>query len=180
MSSHTTLARPYAKAAFGLAQDSGQDALARWQDMLNLASQMTADERVAGLLENPQVTASQAVDLLCAVAGTRFDEDFKRFLRVLGENRRLPLLAEITSLYSKLKQAAEHQLRVRVVAARPLDEDQAQRLRAALARRFDRDIELESEIDPDVLGGAIIYAGDQVIDGSLRGRLHKLSTALSR
>lgn len=180
MSSHTTLARPYAKAAFGLAQDDGPDALARWQDMLNLASGMVADERVAGLLENPQVSTEQALELFSGAAGDRFDAGFKRFLTVLGENRRLPLLTEITTLFSKLKQAAEHQLRVRVVAARPLDEDQAERLRAALARRFDRTIELESEIDPDVLGGAIIYAGDQVIDGSLRGRLDKLSTALSR
>jgi len=180
MSSLTTLARPYAKAAFSLAQESGGKALAEWQGMLNLASQMVADERVAGLLENPEVSAAQAVELLSESAGAAFDAPFIRFLGVLGEYRRLPLLGEINSLFNKLKQAAEHQLQVRVVAARPLDEDQAERMRAALAKRFNRTIQLESVIDPDVLGGAIIYAGDQVIDGSLRGRLDKLTTALSR
>jgi F-type H+-transporting ATPase subunit delta len=179
MNSLTTLARPYAKAAFSLAQQSGQDGLTQWQGMLDLATQMVADERVAGLLENPQVSVTQAVDLLRSAAGTRFDEGFGRFLGVLGANRRLPLLAEITALYRKHKLEAEQRLQVRVVSARALESDQAERMRAALAKRFNRDIELESVTDPEVLGGAIIYAGDQVIDGSLRGRLNKLTNALT-
>ena len=179
MSSLTTLARPYAKAAFSLAQDSGQDGLTRWQGMLDLATRMVADERVAGLLDNPQVSAEKLVGILRGAGGTGFDDAFGRFLGVLGANRRLPLLAEITELFRKHKQDAEHRLQVRVVSARALEGDQAERMRAALAKRFNRDIELESVTDPDVLGGAIIYAGDEVIDGSLRGRLEKLTTALS-
>jgi F-type H+-transporting ATPase subunit delta len=120
------------------------------------------------------------VELLTAAGGGRFDERFGAFLGVLGANRRLPLLAEITALFRQLKQAAEQRLLVRVIAAQPLSEDQAGRMSEALARRFKCAIELETEIDPQVLGGAVIYAGDQVIDGSLRGRLNKLSTALAR
>ena len=179
MSSLTTLARPYAKAAFSLAQAGGPNGLTQWQGMLDFATRMVADETVAGLLGNPQVSAAQAVDLLCGAAGTGFDDGFKRFLGVLGANRRLPLLAEITALFRKHKQEAEQRLQVRVVSARALEADQAERMKTALAKRFNRDIELESVTDPEVLGGAIIYAGDQVIDGSLRGRLNKLTNALS-
>jgi F-type H+-transporting ATPase subunit delta len=180
MSSLTTLARPYAKAAFSLAQEGGAGALKSWQDMLQLASEIAANPSVAGLLDNPLVAPAQAVDLLAAAGGSRFDERFGAFLGVLGANRRLPLLAEITVLFGQLKQAAEQRLLVRVVAAQPLSEDQASRMSSALARRFKCAIELETEIDPQVLGGAVIYAGDQVIDGSLQGRLNRLSAALSR
>jgi F-type H+-transporting ATPase subunit delta len=178
MSSLTTLARPYAKAAFGLAQDSND--LANWQSMLTLASQIAAHEKVAEVLESPLVSVSQAVDLLASVGGQQFDARFKAYLGVLGANRRLSLLPDIASLYIRLKQQAEQQLQVRVVSATPLDEDQAKRMSAALAKRFNCAIELDREVDPGVLGGAVIYAGDQVIDGSLRGRLEKLTSALAR
>lgn len=178
MSSLTTLARPYAKAAFGLAQES--NALAAWQSMLLLASQTASNEQVADVLENPLVSPRQAVDLLNSVGGDHFDESFRAYLDVLGDNRRLPLLPEIANLYVRLKQQAEQQLQVRVVSATPLDDDQAKRMTEALAKRFNCAIELDSEIDPGVLGGAVIYAGDQVIDGSLRGRLNKLRSSLSR
>ncbi len=182
MSSLTTLARPYAKAAFGLAQDSdnGTGALAQWQSMLTLASEIAANEQVADVLDSPLVPIAQTVELIAAVGGERFDERFKAYLGVLGANRRLALLPEIASLFVRLKQQAEKQLQVRVVSATPLDDDQAKRMQAALAKRFDCAIELDVEIDPAVLSGAVIYAGDQVIDGSLRGRLDKLSNALSR
>jgi F-type H+-transporting ATPase subunit delta len=184
MSSLTTLARPYAKAAFGLAQDSKPDsddsALAHWQSMLVLASQIAANEQVAEVLESPLVSPAQAVDLIGSAGGEKFDENFKAYLGVLGANRRLPLLPEIAALFARLKQQAERQLQVRVVSATPLDDDQVKRMSEALAKRFDCAIELDSEIDPSVLGGAVIYAGDQVIDGSLRGRLDKLTNALSR
>lgn len=180
MSSLTTLARPYAKAAFGLAQDSGAGALAQWQTMLTLASEIAANEQVANVLDSPEVPAAQAVDLIGSVGGAQFNDSFKSYLGVLGANRRLALLPEIASLFVRLKQQAEKQLQVRVVSATPLNDDQAKRMQAALAKRFDCAIELAVEIDPAVLSGAVIYAGDQVIDGSLRGRLSKLTNTLAR
>ncbi len=180
MSSLTTLARPYAKAAFNLAQESSTIGLSQWLDMLTLASQLAADESMTDVLENPLVSPEQSVELITGVAGDRFDEAFKRYLSVLGENRRLALLPEITALFGRLKQQAERRLRVKVIAAMPLEDAQASRLSQALAKRFDCEIELDSEIDESILGGAVIYAADQVIDGSLRGRLSKLANALSR
>ncbi len=177
MSSLTTLARPYAKAAFELARAAND--LAGWDDMLTLAATIAADESMADLLESPHVGADRVVKLLLDIGGEHFNAKFQDFLSVLGANDRLPLLPEITRLYRRLRQEAEKRLHVRVVSAVPLEEDQASRLRDALAKRFESEIELESEIDPGVLGGAVIYAGDQVIDGSLLGRLHKLEQNLS-
>jgi len=184
MSSLTTLARPYAKAAFGLAQDAKRQgeagALAHWQSMLVLASQIAGNPQVADVLDSPRVSAAQAVDLIASAGGAAFNPGFKAYLGVLGANRRLALLPEIASLFVRLKQQAERQLQVRVVSATSLSDDQAKRMQAALAKRFDCAIELDVEIDQSVLGGAVIYAADQVIDGSLRGRLGKLNNALSR
>lgn len=177
MSSLTTLARPYARAAFELAL--GDEALARWEQMLKLAGDVVSEPSIAGLLDNPLISGDAVVKILTDAADDAFDSRFADYLAVLAANDRLSLLPEIRSLYADLRAEAERRLRVRVVSAVPLDDDQAARMREALARRFDREIELESEIDPAVIGGAVVYAGDQVIDGSLRGRLMKLSNSLS-
>lgn len=178
MSSLTTLARPYAKAAFGLAHDA--NALGPWQDMLRLAAEIATHPEVDAVLRNPLVSPKQGVEVLTAAAGERFDERFTAFLGVLGQNRRLVVLPEIAAAYERLKQDAEKRLRVKVVTAMPLDDSQAGRMRDALKSRFDCDVELDTEIDQGILAGAVIYAGDQVIDGSLRGRLERLSQSLGR
>jgi F-type H+-transporting ATPase subunit delta len=177
MSSLETLARPYAKAAFELAQ--GENALARWDDMLGLARAIVEDESMAKLLESPDIGDRQAATVLADIGADAFDGRFRDFLTVLAFNGRLPLLPQISGLYRGLREEAEKRLSVRVVSAIPLDENQSARLREALASRFDREIELENEIDAAVIGGAVVYAGDQVIDGSLRGRLQKLSNSLT-
>ena len=177
MSSLTTLARPYAKAAFELAQS--QQALAGWSDMLSLASEMATEKSMAGLLESPHVSNERVVDIMADAAGDAFDKRFRDFLSVLATNGRLPLLPQVTSLYQQFREEAEKRLSVKVVSAVPLDESQAGRMREALAQRFECEIQLDNEIDAGVIGGAVVYAGDQVIDGSLQGRLHKLSTSLA-
>jgi F-type H+-transporting ATPase subunit delta len=176
MSSLTTLARPYAKAAFDVARDG--DALAAWDQALAVAAAVVSDETMAEWLTSPDQTTEQAIAIIEDAAKGDLDPAFRRFLAVMGDNDRLPLLPEVSSLYSELREEAENRLKVRVVSAVPLDEDQASRMSAALARRFDRDIELHNDVDADVLGGAVIYAGDEVIDGSLRGRLGRLEHSL--
>ena len=177
MSSLTTLARPYAKAAFELAQ--GENALAGWNDMLRLASDIVVEESMAGLLESPDVSNSDAVKIITDVAGEAFVGRFRDYLAVLAANGRLPLLPHINELYRALRDEAESRLSVKVVSAIPLDEDQSNRMKQALAQRFECEIELENEVDTEIIGGAVVYAGDQVIDGSLRGRLQKLSNSLA-
>ena len=178
MSTLATLARPYARAAFELAQS--QQALAGWSDMLSLASAMATEESMAGLLESPHVSNERVVDIMADAAGDAFDKRFRDFLSVLASNSRLPLLPQVTMLYQQFREEAEKRLSVKVVSAVPLDESQAGRMREALARRFECEIQLDNEIDAGVIGGAVVYAGDQVIDGSLRGRLQKLSNSLAK
>jgi F-type H+-transporting ATPase subunit delta len=177
MSSLTTLARPYAKAAFELAQ--GEQALVAWDEMLVLASDIVTEPSVANLLGSPDFGNDQAIQLIIEVAGEAFNSRFRDFLAVLASNDRLSLLPHVSELYQALREEAENRLSVKVVSAIPLDEGQAERMREALARRFECEIELENEIDSEIIGGAVVYAGDQVIDGSLRGRLHTLSNSLA-
>lgn len=177
MSSLTTLARPYAKAAFELAQ--GQGALGEWDQLLNTAGQAASESSMTALLGNPLAESSQAIGIITEALGEEADSRFVNFIGVLGDNDRLSLLPEIAELFRGLREEAEKRLSVKVVSAIALEDDQAERMKAALAARFDREIEMVSEIDASVLGGAVIYAGDQVIDGSLRGRLQKLEADLS-
>ena len=177
MSSLTTLARPYAKAAFELAQTDNN--LADWDALLGAVATATADEGLAEWLDSPHYTPEKAVEIISSVLGDDVDAKFMGFINVLADNDRLSLSAEMARLFGELRQEAEKRLHVRVVSAVTLDDDQAERIKAALAKRFDRDVTLQNDVDPEVLGGAIIYAGDQVIDGSLVGRLKRLEASLN-
>lgn len=177
MSSLTTLARPYAKAAFELADSD--DSLAAWDQALSAVAAVTADENMANWLQSPHSTAEKAVEIIVAAIGGDVDPRFQGYLGVLADNDRLSLCAEISRLFEALRAEAEKRLQVRVVSAVSLEDSQVERIKTALARRFDREITLNNEVDPEVLGGAIIYAGDQVIDGSLMGRLKRLEASLN-
>lgn len=176
MSGLTTLARPYAKAAFELARSNNN--LAGWDEMLAAVAAATADKGMIDWLESPQSTAEKAVGIISSVLGDDVDEQFLGYLKVLAGNDRLSLSTEISRLFQRLRQDAESRLEVRVISAVALQDEQAERMKTALAKRFDRYITLHNDIDPEVLGGAIIYAGDQVIDGSLIGRLKRLEASL--
>ena len=177
MSSLTTLARPYAKAAFELAR--GDSNLAGWDDMLSAVAMVTADAGMAMWLQSPDSAADKAVEIITEAMGGDVDPRFQGYLGVLADNDRLSLCSEISRLFQKLRQEAEKRLEVRVVSATPLQDSQAERMQSALAKRFDCEVTLNNDVDPEVLGGAIIYAGDQVIDGSIVGRLNRLETSLN-
>ena len=174
MSQALTLARPYARAAFAHARDKG--VLAGWSGALAFAARVAADPRVAGLLGDPRLADADAVALLAPEGA---DEDFKRFLALLADNRRLPLLAEIAGLYDELRLEAERVVRARVTSATPLPEAELATIREALKKRLGREVEIEAAVDASLIGGAVIDAGDVVIDGSLRGKLDRLQSALA-
>ena len=174
MSQALTLARPYARAAFSHAQAQG--ALAGWSGALAFAARVAADPRVAGLLGDPRLADADAVMLLAPEGA---DDGFKRFLALLADNRRLPLLAEIAGLYDELRLEAERIVRARVTSATPLPEAELATIREALKKRLGREVEIEAAVDASLIGGAVIDAGDVVIDGSLRGKLDRLQSALA-
>ncbi len=179
MSQSLTLARPYARAAFSLARDDGD--FAAWSQALRLAARIAADPRVAGLLGDPRLGDADAVTLLSADGGNaRFDTQFGNFLALLADNRRLPQLPEIAGLYEELRAEAEHVVKARVTSAAALPDGELEVIRAALKQRFGRDVEIETAVDEALIGGAIIDAGDVVIDGSLRGKLSRLQSVLAQ
>lgn len=175
MSNALTFARPYARAAFELAR--AHNALGEWAGKLAFAAQVAADPRVTALFGDPRVSQADLVALVLP-EGEGADTPFADFVRVLAENGRLPVLPEIGALFEELKHEAERVLKVNVRSATPMDAAEAAKLKDALKRRFGRDIEIEQSIDTDVLGGAVIDAGEIVIDGSVRGRLARLENAL--
>ena len=174
MSQALTLARPYARAAFSIARDAG--ALPAWSDALAFAARVAADPQVAALLGNPKLTQADAATLLAPDAA---GEVFGNFLGLLFENRRLPLLPEIAGLYDELRFEAERVVKAKVTSAVILPLVEMGKIEDALRRRFGRDVEIETAIDESLIGGAIIAAGDVVIDGSLKGQLGRLRSALS-
>jgi len=176
MMGQATLARPYARAAFAQARDSG--AVDGWAAHLALAAAIARDPQAARVLGDPRISPGQLVQLFLP-QGVGADDAFARFLEALVENRRLALLPEIADAYAELKREHERVLQVTVRSAVALDADTEQAMRAALKRRFGREIELHTAVDENLIGGAVIDAGDVVIDGSLRGKLGRLQAALS-
>ena len=174
MSQALTLARPYARAAFAVAREAG--ALAGWSAALGFAARVAAEPQVAVLLDNPKLTRADVVALLSPDGA---QDAFHNLLGLLFDNRRLPLLPEIAGLFDELRFEAERVVRAKVTSAATLADAELETIKAALRKRFGREVEVETAIDESLIGGALIDAGDVVIDGSVRGKLERLQSALS-
>ncbi len=180
----STVARPYAQAAFELARESGQ--LQVWSDFLQLGAQLVLDPAVRRLLATPaadltQLAAAMA-DLARGQPGGQLLEGAgsagANFLRLLVENRRLPALPDIAARFAVLKTEAEKSLEVTLTSATAVSDEQRARIEETLNKRFNRTIRLAVQLDPALIGGARLQVGDRVIDGSVRTGLDKLATAL--
>ena len=177
MADKLTVARPYARAAF--AEARGEQRLAPWSQALKVATEVVKDARVESLLDNPRVTATELADLVIGIAGSGLGEHGENFVRTLAANRRLAYLPEISEQFEVLKDTAEGVADVTVTSAAALDEAQQKKLSAALEKRLKRKVRLHSEVDPGLIGGAILRAGDLVIDGSLSTRLARIAYELT-
>ncbi|PZA00762.1 F0F1 ATP synthase subunit delta [Gammaproteobacteria bacterium 2W06] len=178
MAQETTVARPYAEAAFQLAQASG--ALAGWSDGLAMAAAVVADDRVAALLGHPRVDDERKAGLIIDVCGEALDDQQRNFVRLLVQRDRIGVLPEIGHQYDRLRAEHEKTLSAQLITAQPVDDAVRSRLEASLSKRLERVVSLETQLDESLIGGAVIRAGDLVIDGSVRGRLNRLTSALSR
>ena len=178
MAQSITIARPYAEAAFALARDA--DALAAWDDGLDLAARVVADERVDQVLRSPRVDHERKAALILEVCGEALDLQQRNLIRLLTQRHRVLLLPEIARQFRALRADHERTLEARLISAQPVTDAARDRLADALSRQLDRTVTLETEIDETLIGGAIVRAGDLVIDGSVRGRLTRLTGALSR
>ncbi len=185
MADNNTIARPYARAAFELANEKND--LAAWSDALEVAKDVLADGRVARFLGNPAMTDEQKLEFLSDIfesAGGKGsvlaggNERGSNFLKLLLEYGRVPVLPEISDHFDALRAQIENTVEAIVTYAAPLSDAQQKTIAKALKERLGRNVNLSTEIDENLIGGAVIRAGDVVIDGSLRARLEGLSNAL--
>lgn len=177
MANLLSIARPYALAAFEYARDSQQ--LLEWQAFLNAASIMTKQASVVALLNNPLTDSKELYELYQSVLSSLLDEKRKNFLLLIAQNKRLNALVDIADLYNSMYLALEKISRVRVVTAIEIQDDYKEKLSAALSKRVKHNVTLRCDVDPAILGGAVIHIGDRVIDGSVRGKLTRLYQSLS-
>lgn len=177
MAEKTTVARPYARAVFEVARDAG--AFGSWSRFLQRAAAVVSDPRVKDLIGNPMVTRGDLAELLIEVVGDDAGEPGANFLRLVAENGRAAWIPEIASEFEALRADAENVVDVTVTSAVPLDEEQQGHFATSMRSKLGREVRLHCDTDASLLGGAIIRAGDLVIDGSLLGRLQRLAGAVT-
>jgi F-type H+-transporting ATPase subunit delta len=176
MAEATTVARPYAEAAFAIAREQG--ALETWAPMLSLAASIVRDPQVAAALDNPRLGAPEKESLLLSIAGDNLTPDGRNFVRVLVEADRVALLPEIAELFEGLKDDAEGAAKADIESAFALTDEQLAELTRALEKRFGKRIEAAVRINPQLIGGARVTVGDTVIDASVQGKLAAMATQL--
>jgi len=178
MAELTTVARPYAEAVFELAKQEGQ--LDRWSEALKHAAVVSQDASMKAVLSSPRVPNAQKSALLVATAGKGLDEEGESFLQLVLRNGRTEVLPEISRLFEEMKDHDEGVVEASVVSAFPLDEDQLTELVTKLEIRFKRKILARTSVDPELIGGVVIRVGDDVVDGSVRGKLEAMAAALTK
>lgn len=173
----TTIARPYAKAAFEFAL--ANNALQKWSDLLLILATACLNHQVKERVQTPGIAAEELVTFLIDVCGDYADEHGKNFIKLLAANKRLLALPEIKAIFEYMKSEHEKTVEVTVSSFEPMSDSQREALSVALKRRLGRDVTISETVDKSILGGAIIRAGDLVIDGSVRGKLKKLEAEIA-
>jgi F-type H+-transporting ATPase subunit delta len=177
MAEAVTIARPYAEAVFALADQSA--ALGKWSQTLSTMAAVASNPDVRRAVGNPNLSASQVYGLLAAACGDLAAAE-QNFLRVLIENDRLAALPEIAALYEQLKNEREGVVDAVIATAFPLDPRQLAELVAEIESRFQRKVQAQINVDAGLIGGVRMQVGDEVIDGSVRGRLAAMAAALMK
>ncbi len=172
------IARPYASAIFDLAQEAGD--LASWSDQLALLAAVVGDEQMADVISSPAVNDDQLVELVLGVCGDQFTEQSQNLVKLMVRNERLQAAGEISSQYQTLRDEAEQVVEAQLVTATEADETQKKAISAALSKRLGKTVKLVAEVDDSLIGGAVVRAGDWVVDGSVKAQLSELVGALSR
>jgi F-type H+-transporting ATPase subunit delta len=176
MSTLSSIARPYALAAFECARDKHQ--LPAWKDFLASASWLVQQADVMRLLANPELSSAKLFDffhdILTSESRQPLNDEHKNFLLILAQNKRLNVLPDIAATFNAYYAALEKISKIRVITAVVAEDAFRQRLAQVLTKRIHHDVTLECEVDSSIIGGAILHMGDKVIDGSIRGKLTRL------
>ena len=177
MAEITTVARPYAQAVFKRASETGD--LAKWSDMLQLAAAVSMDESMEEVTSSARFLKEQITGIFLDVCGDSLNEEAQNLVKILAENRRLVLLPEIAAVYEAYRAEAESTIEAEMVSAKPVSDEARDKIAQALKARLGREVKLNCVIDESLLGGAVIRAGDMVIDGSAHGRLNRLASTMN-
>jgi F-type H+-transporting ATPase subunit delta len=176
MAETATIARPYAEAVFGLAEKTGS--AGNWLSILATMAQVAGNPEMKACISNPNVGEKALYDLVIALCKEDFPAEARNFVRVLIANGRLALLPGIHAQFAELKNEREGVLEAEIRSAFPLDNAQINGLVADISRRFKRRVQPRVTVDRELIGGVHITVGDEVIDGSVRGKLDDMATAL--
>jgi F-type H+-transporting ATPase subunit delta len=175
MSELTTVARPYAKAAFDFAVE--KQTIAQWQEMLFFAGEVAKDVSIKQMLAGT-FAADKLAEVFIGVCGEQIDEHGQNFIKVLAENQRLDAIPDISLLFNQYKAEFDKEIDVEVTSAVKLLKKQQGDISKALEKRLARKVKLNCNVDPSVVAGLVIKAGDTVIDGSVQTKLNRLADAL--
>jgi F-type H+-transporting ATPase subunit delta len=178
MAEITTIARPYAEAAFRLARD--KQAFDRWSQMLRLLEIVVADERVARCIGDPNVSGQELESLVLGVCGEQLDGAGRNFVQVLVSNDRLAVVPAIVEMFEQLKREHAGQLEAQIFSAFAIDGAQVDLLVKKLEAKYQRKVRAEVSVDPQLIGGVKIVVGDTVFDATVRSKLDAMSAALTR
>lgn len=176
-----TIARPYAKALFELALK--HQTLKQWSDALALLSLTINDEQMQKLIGHPEITESMLVEILLDVLNKHPESQsqqalVKQALEVMSDHHRLAVIPEVYRQFEQLKSQHAKMCSGTVYTSILLEEQQLERLAAGLEKKLNKTVHLTQVVQPELLGGARVQIGDMVIDGTLRGRLQRLSQSL--
>lgn len=178
MADLSTLARPYAKAVFELARDS--KSLKEWSAQLAAISEAVANPQLAQLIGHPALSRAELADVLGKALSKDLNAEGQSLIKLLTDNGRLKTAAAIAEQFEALRAEAEARVEVEVTTATKVEKAQQDALASAIRKRLDRDVAIAWNTDETLVAGAVIRAGDMVIDGSVRGELERLQTALTR
>ena len=177
MAEKSTIARPYAEAVFQTADAAKQ--LKEWSAMLQTVAMIAADADMQNIIGNTSVNKEEVAQLVIDVAGDVMNDSGCNLVKLLAENHRLDVVAEISEQFETLKAEAEKTVEAEIVSAMEVSVAQQSMIADKLKARLGREVSLKCRIDESLMGGAIIKAGDMVIDGSVSGQLNKLSVELA-
>jgi len=177
MAEISTIARPYAVAAFQLAKE--KKALAKWSDMLALASAVSSDESLSAYIQDPKVNGDDLQDAFLKVCGNKLDKHGQNLIKTLVEYKRLAILPAISQAFEELKAEDEGTLEAQIVAAAKPTAAVTKDLVKKLEAKFGKKVSTEVVVDPDIIGGMKIIVGDTVIDASVKGQLQNLAYSLT-
>ncbi|MDF2690332.1 MAG: atpH [Gammaproteobacteria bacterium] len=178
MATASTLARPYAKAAFEYAMEQHNEKV--WATALESLGDFFAAKEVHELLHHPKCTQSELAEILLEKSLSSFDKPIQNFIRVLAENSRLALLPQISEIYAEYLAESQKACKAVLISATSVDPAYVEQIKKALSKKLNQSIELNVEVDESLIGGAIIKAGDLVIDGSVKGQLNRLAQELRK